>query len=532
MGETRKPEFRRCRCLTVAGRQCLKNALAGEKFCHEHKQHRRPVCPQKDSVEMPLLEDLSAIQLVTSQVSQGLFADTIDPRRAGKILYACQVAAMTMARPSTVKTEPANDYDPVTEVFKDDNGELLGPEVPWVGVDGCFEPIWSRDKMLYERECERLGKLKPQGPADMPPEGWLTPEEQAEDEWTSPNRWKMKILERRIEEDKHYKLPPLEERACYYDNPHCCGPIKKSPSHVVCEYCAWEREAHERILCREKDAMPPGARERCARAGVRLTAFPDPAAGNETASDAGRPGLRGPAGAHDLKRGDRAGDSGADDWVDEPEETEVLDPQLRVFLDMRKSADDVGTLPPLEERTCDYSMPDCAGPASASPCTYCRRERDYYRKLHKGDGGLNLRGCTAVGCCTGGAALRAAAPLRQREEGPASKERADVAADEVQNVVHVFPPNRLVESPQMHRLEDTNDHVDCLIVPPIQALRTRPCTFFVIRRTGRSMRACHSRRSRKRSANSKSASIRRVIWIARSRPSRRTRFHPGVSTSR
>ena len=109
MSDTSKAKPRRCRCLTVAEQQCQKNALAGENFCVHHKQHRRPVCPQKDAVEMPLLEDLSAIQLVASQVAHGLFTETIDPRRAGKILYACQVAAMTMARPGPVKAEPAGD---------------------------------------------------------------------------------------------------------------------------------------------------------------------------------------------------------------------------------------------------------------------------------------------------------------------------------------------------------------------------------------------------------------------------------------
>ena len=252
---TKKPEFRRCRCLTVAGRQCMKTALVGENFCHEHKQHRRPVCPQKDAVEMPLLEDLSAIQLVASQVAHGLFSETLDPRRAGKILYACQVAAMTMARPGPIPAEPVRDEGPVDEVFEDANGELLGPEKPWLGVNGAFEPAWSHDKWLYELECERLGKPKPESPADMPPQGWLTPDEQAQPKYTHPNPWMMKIVERRVEEDQRGNLPPLRERKCSYDNPHCGGPVRKFTYHLVCDYCVREREAHQRIA-RGEDPAP------------------------------------------------------------------------------------------------------------------------------------------------------------------------------------------------------------------------------------------------------------------------------------
>src|SRR5579863_9661136 len=187
-----------CRYLTVSGRQCQQNAIIGEDFCVSHEKYRHPVCPQKGGkVVIPLLEDVSAIQLVATQVAHGLFSESIDPWRAGKILYACQVAAMTVPRPAPVKTEPVEDAGPVAEVFRDLNGELLGPELPWLGVNGAFEPRWSRDKMLYEQECERLGKLKPQSPDDMPPEGWLTPDEQAEDSWNSHQRWMLKTLERR-----------------------------------------------------------------------------------------------------------------------------------------------------------------------------------------------------------------------------------------------------------------------------------------------------------------------------------------------
>lgn len=376
-----KLDPRQCRCLTVDGHQCHNKAVLGESFCTFHKQHRRPVCPQKDAVDMPLLEDLPAIRLVISQVAHGLFTETIDPGYAGKILYACQVAAMTVPRPAPVKIEPVRDEGPVDETFTDTNGEVLGPDRPWLGVNGRFEPVWSRDKMLYEQECERLGKPKPTCPADMPPEGWLTADEQAEDRWTWPDRWMIRILEARIQKDQAGNLPPLQNRACSYDNENCRGPVKRT-SYVVCEYCDWEGEAHERIARGEQDPVPPRVRDLCAKKRLRLTIFADQA--SESRGSEGAP----------FKPSSGCCGSG-DNSIDDPEETEVLDAHKATLLNMRQCADEVGTLPPLEQRTCYYEMPDCAGPASASPCTYCRRERDSWRKLHKDGNNLDLNASAA-----------------------------------------------------------------------------------------------------------------------------------------
>jgi hypothetical protein len=55
---------------------------------------------------MPLLEDHSAIQLVLSQVAQGLFSGTLQPAEARALSYSCQVAACTMPRPVSVRPRP------------------------------------------------------------------------------------------------------------------------------------------------------------------------------------------------------------------------------------------------------------------------------------------------------------------------------------------------------------------------------------------------------------------------------------------
>ncbi len=132
------PPPRRCRSLTVRGIQCRERALRGHDLCVTHATNRFPVCPTGPHVAIPLLESLDTIQVVATQVVQGLFADTLSPHLAGKILYACQVAALTLPRPARFKPadkRPA-DQEPVADVFPSLDGTLLGPS-----LDELLDPL-------------------------------------------------------------------------------------------------------------------------------------------------------------------------------------------------------------------------------------------------------------------------------------------------------------------------------------------------------------------------------------------------------
>jgi len=121
---------RRCRSLKVNGIQCNSHALPGNDFCHTHRLHRHPQCPQKGSkIVMPLLEDHSAIQLVLSQLAHGIFSGDLDNASARTLAYVCQVAAFTLPRPATpnAKSAPATIQEPVAEVVTTTDGEHLGP---------------------------------------------------------------------------------------------------------------------------------------------------------------------------------------------------------------------------------------------------------------------------------------------------------------------------------------------------------------------------------------------------------------------
>jgi hypothetical protein len=252
-------EFRRCRSLTLLGRPCSQRAQLGADLCVAHARHRFPVCPTGGQIAMPLLEDLPTIRVVATQVAHGLFTQALDPVRAGKILYACQVAAATLPRPAHAETTSAQlaQDQQATEIF-------TAPE----GPNGRYEPVWRHDKYLYEQECERLGKPLPKGPADMPLSGWLTPEEAEDPEiggsslsLSEITPYREKMLTLRLEADREGRLPPLRERdRCAYDaDPFCKGPDATAPCYRMCDYCCQEREAHLALPPREPVPAPSAA---------------------------------------------------------------------------------------------------------------------------------------------------------------------------------------------------------------------------------------------------------------------------------
>lgn len=255
---------RTCRYLTVRGLPCQQNPLIGQDFCYQHGKHRHPVCPSGPTATIPLIENSETVQLITSQVAQGLFAQTLDPIRAGKILYACQVAAMTFPRPARLQPVQAQPVEPVTEVFESPDGELLGPAECTPASRARFDAAWSFDKFRYEQECERLGQPLPQTPADMPAAGWLNPDdleritEQANSgKFLLNDGYRDKMLDLRLDADRRGALPPLAERECAYgDESWCRGPGARGPWQSACARCTRERDEYRRL--HPDEPVPPG----------------------------------------------------------------------------------------------------------------------------------------------------------------------------------------------------------------------------------------------------------------------------------
>lgn len=99
-GHPAPPSVRpRCRALTTDGHRCKNYVLGGLHLCFSHYRNRRPALPEPQNVSVPLLEDRSAIQLMTTQILHGILSNRLEPARARVALYALYVAALTVPRP-------------------------------------------------------------------------------------------------------------------------------------------------------------------------------------------------------------------------------------------------------------------------------------------------------------------------------------------------------------------------------------------------------------------------------------------------
>lgn len=130
--------YQECRHIKTSGKKCGAAALRGKPYCYFHARYRSrygrnsgakslstssPLSPIP-ALDLPLLEDRSAVQLALTDVVQALASGELDPRRAGLLLYALQIASANAVR----------DYDIVASetvrtVSQNKNGEELGPAV-------------------------------------------------------------------------------------------------------------------------------------------------------------------------------------------------------------------------------------------------------------------------------------------------------------------------------------------------------------------------------------------------------------------
>ncbi|MFZ0478885.1 MAG: hypothetical protein WAL71_07025, partial [Terriglobales bacterium] len=116
----------RCQHLLTSGAQCGSPALRDQKYCYYHQQNRpqppEPNVEGESSAEpqllIPLLEDAYSIQVVIRQVMQLLVQKKTDPKTAGLLLYALQIASSNLARMDDEEPQPEDvvvDLDKVAE---------------------------------------------------------------------------------------------------------------------------------------------------------------------------------------------------------------------------------------------------------------------------------------------------------------------------------------------------------------------------------------------------------------------------------
>ncbi len=127
-----------CRHIFTDGHRCGSPCLRGEDFCYYHHATRRPKLvgpahdpylnpPNETAFILPLLEDHSSIQQAIGTVMHQLAINALDPRRAGLLLYALQIASGNLASAPRYRTD-----DFVEDVTLDPAQGTLAPvaEVP------------------------------------------------------------------------------------------------------------------------------------------------------------------------------------------------------------------------------------------------------------------------------------------------------------------------------------------------------------------------------------------------------------------
>ena len=120
--------FQECRHIKASGTKCQAPALKDEKFCYFHtrsRAHAKRYIDHWEAIEIPLLEDRSAIQRALSEVANAIANNRIDPKRAGLILYSLQIASQNAKN----QAEIVGGGFQVREVTQSEDGVDLGPEV-------------------------------------------------------------------------------------------------------------------------------------------------------------------------------------------------------------------------------------------------------------------------------------------------------------------------------------------------------------------------------------------------------------------
>ncbi|MGI4826640.1 MAG: hypothetical protein ACRYFU_00360 [Janthinobacterium lividum] len=121
-----------CRHIFTDGRRCLSPGLRNEEFCYYHHTSRRPVQSlhtrrkRSSTFTLPNPEDRSAIQQTIGEVLRRIASNDIDPRRAGLLLYGCQIASLNLPR-TDAPTSPAKTASQIDELTIDPTLGHLAP---------------------------------------------------------------------------------------------------------------------------------------------------------------------------------------------------------------------------------------------------------------------------------------------------------------------------------------------------------------------------------------------------------------------
>ncbi len=140
-----------CRHIKPNGLRCKSPALRGNPFCYYHARlHTIGKEPygKYSPMRLPVPEDAASIQLSIAKISDALINDHIDTKRAGRLLYALQIASQNIDR-----KKEFSDGDTVPSATETSEGDDLAPELRVCGAsDKCESCPYAKDCSNYHEE--------------------------------------------------------------------------------------------------------------------------------------------------------------------------------------------------------------------------------------------------------------------------------------------------------------------------------------------------------------------------------------------
>jgi hypothetical protein len=119
--------WRECRHIKATGSKCDAPALKGMPYCYFHRRLHQAIHRQKPSsaafFDLPPLEDRASVQIALSHVVRALANGSMDPQRAGRMIYALQVNLQFAHNNSSYA-----DSDSVESLTHGKDGDDLAPE--------------------------------------------------------------------------------------------------------------------------------------------------------------------------------------------------------------------------------------------------------------------------------------------------------------------------------------------------------------------------------------------------------------------
>src|SRR5208337_3741689 len=123
----------RCQHIKMNGDRCRASALRDRKFCRFHCSCSDVEVDVSTSAAvpaapffLPVLEDAASIQLAITQVCEHLLERRLDPKKAGVLLYAMQVASSNLGR----LNENTNRRENIEEKNWENGAEASSPAPP------------------------------------------------------------------------------------------------------------------------------------------------------------------------------------------------------------------------------------------------------------------------------------------------------------------------------------------------------------------------------------------------------------------